>query len=247
MLRAGGSPVKLVFLGTRGEIESRTERHEHHSALLFLHAGRRVMVDCGLDWLGKVAELAPDAVAVTHAHPDHAGGLRSGAPCPVYATDVALRAMRRYPIDAVAIRSRVPVELAGLRFEAFAVEHSLRAPAVGYRVSDGMTTVFYVPDVVMIREQSEALYGLQLYVGDGASLRRSIIRRRDGVLIGHASIRAQLGWCATEGVPRAIFTHCGSQLVRGDAEALVAEVAAMGVERGLRADIAYDGLRLDLD
>lgn len=44
------------------------------------------MLDCGADWLGRVARLRPSAIVLTHAHPDHAAGLADGAPCPVYAT-----------------------------------------------------------------------------------------------------------------------------------------------------------------
>ena len=38
-----------------------------------------------------------------------------------------------------------------ISFEAFAVEHSLRAPAVGYRIRSGRITAFYVPDLAAIR------------------------------------------------------------------------------------------------
>jgi glyoxylase-like metal-dependent hydrolase (beta-lactamase superfamily II) len=37
------------------------------------------MIDCGADWLGEVDRVAPDVIVLTHAHPDHAGGLRKGA------------------------------------------------------------------------------------------------------------------------------------------------------------------------
>ena len=35
------------------------------------------MIDCGLDWLGKFEKLQPDAIVLTHAHPDHAWGLKN--------------------------------------------------------------------------------------------------------------------------------------------------------------------------
>lgn len=91
--------MKLTFLGTRGYIEARTARHRRHAALLVSYRGARVMVDCGEDWLGRIAALRPDAIVVTHAHPDHAGGLVAGTPCPVYASAETWRAIERYPIN----------------------------------------------------------------------------------------------------------------------------------------------------
>jgi hypothetical protein len=44
--------MELTFLGTRGEIERRTRRHRMHTSLMVSHRGARVMIDCGLDWLG---------------------------------------------------------------------------------------------------------------------------------------------------------------------------------------------------
>jgi len=75
--------LRLRFLGTRGEIEVRTHRHRRHSSLLVGYRRSEVMIDCGLDWRDGLAGVRPDAIVLTHAHPDHAAGLRDGAPCPV--------------------------------------------------------------------------------------------------------------------------------------------------------------------
>lgn len=202
-------------------------------------------MDCGLDWLESVARLQPKAIALTHAHPDHAAGLRRGAPCPVFASEVTWRALQRYPLqEREVVGLRRPLVIGGLTLEAFPLEHSVRAPAVGYRITAGTATVFYAPDVVSIREPEDALEGIEVYVGDGAAITRSIVRRRDGAMIGHASIRTQLDWCAEEGVRRAIFTHCGSEIVRGNERAAGAKVAALGEERGVEAEIAFDGMEV---
>jgi phosphoribosyl 1,2-cyclic phosphodiesterase len=236
--------VKIRFLGTRGEIEHSTARHRRHSSLAVAFRGRDVMVDCGLDWLESVGRLNPNAIVVTHAHPDHAAGLRRGSPCPVFATEVTWQALRRYPLaEREVVKPRKPLVIGGITFEAFPLEHSLRAPAVGYRITAGKAAVFYAPDVVSIRGQDRALEGLDVYVGDGAAITRGIIRRRDDTPIGHASIRTQLDWCAESGVRRAIFTHCGSEIVRGDGRA-AAKVDALGGERGVEAEIAFDGMEL---
>jgi phosphoribosyl 1,2-cyclic phosphodiesterase len=239
--------VTLRFLGTRGEIEVRTHRHRRHSSLLAGYRRREVMIDCGLDWRDGLAGVRPDAIVLTHAHPDHAAGLQDGAPCPVYAPAETWSAIDRYPIaERAIVEPRRPLKVLGLEFEAFPVEHSLRAPAVGYRLTAGRAVDFYAPDLVSIGDEREALSGLDLYVGDGAAVRRSIVRRREGRAIGHASIRAQLEWCASAGIRRAVFTHCGSEIVKGEAHAVAAAVRALGGEHGIEARIAHDGVELSV-
>ncbi len=104
-----------------------------------------------------------------------------GAPCPVYATKVTWQALRRYPVrEREVAEPRKPQRIGGIGFEAFDLEHSLRAPAVGYRITAGTVSLFYAPDVVSIHDQNEALAGISLYVGDGAAVTRAIIRHRDG-------------------------------------------------------------------
>jgi phosphoribosyl 1,2-cyclic phosphodiesterase len=237
--------MKLTFLGTRGEIESRTRRHRMHSSLLVSYCGAKVMIDCGLDWLGKFGQLNADAIVLTHAHPDHAWGLKNGAPCPVHATLKTWRTLKQCDIeDRHLIKERTPTKICGITFEAFPVEHSILAPAVAYRVSAGQARIFYAPDVVFIRDRAAALKGVQIYIGDGATLTRSFIRRRGKTLIGHSPVRTQLAWCAKQGVPRAVITHCGSEIVKGDERKIGAQLRQMAAGRGIEVSIAHDGMEL---
>lgn len=237
--------MKLLFLGTRGEIDARTQRHGMHASLEVSYYGKRVMIDCGVDWRDEVVDLDPDAIVLTHAHPDHAWGLKDGAPCPVYATEVTWESIGSYPIeDRVVVEPRRPLDIEGITFEAFGVEHSIRAPAVGYRMTAGPSSIFYVPDVAYIPERAEALAGIDVYVGDGATIKRSMVRRKGDQIFGHAPISTQLTWCRKEGVGRAIFTHCGSQIVEGDEEEVVGRVTALAKERGVEVAIAYDGMEV---
>jgi hypothetical protein len=63
-------------------------------------------------------------------------------------------------------------------------------------------------------------------------------------LIGHAAVGAQLVWCREQGVGHAIFTHCGSGIVRTDARTIGARIARLGREQGVEASVAHDGQRL---
>jgi phosphoribosyl 1,2-cyclic phosphodiesterase len=239
--------VKLTFVGTRGEIDARTPRHRMHTSLLISHRNSRVMIDCGLDWLGKLKRVDPSAIVLTHGHPDHAWGLKRGAPCPVYAPRNTWQELQNYPIkDRHVIDERTPTKIDGITFESFPVEHSVLSPAVGYRVSAGRACIFYAPDLIFIHQRSAALKRVQIYVGDGATLTRSFIRRRGKALIGHSPVRTQLTWCQKEAVPRAIITHCGSEIVTGDEREIAAKLRAIAAERGVGVRIAYDGMKVTL-
>ena len=239
--------MTLTFLGTRGEIEARTRRHRMHTSLVVSYRTAEVTIDCGLDWLGERKRVAPSAIVLTHAHPDHAWGLRDGAPCPVHAPQKTWQTLTRCRVeDRHVINERSPTKICGITFEAFPLEHSILAPAVGYRVSAGRASIFYVPDLVFIHERAEALKNVQIYIGDGATVTRSFIRRRGKTLIGHSPVRTQLTWCEKEGVAQAIITHCGSEIVTGDERKLSTKLRAMGAERGVEVRIAYDGMKLTL-
>jgi len=49
-----------------------------------------------------------------------------------------------------------------------------------------------------------------------------------------------------ERVPRAIFTHCGTEIVTGDERRLAAKLRSMGAKRGAKVRIAYDRMEAAL-
>jgi ribonuclease BN (tRNA processing enzyme) len=244
-VQAETGTFELIFLGTRGGIKLRSRRHQRHSSLLVRHNDARIMIDCGADWLHVLPAVAPTAIVLTHAHPDHASGLAQGAPCPVYATRETSKLLRRFPVhDWRTVPLGRAVVIGGVRFKAYAVQHSMRAPAVGYHVSAAGRSLFYLPDVAWLANASHALRGVDIYIGDGASLTRPLVRRRPGTLIGHATMATQLDWCREAHVRHAVFSHCGSEVVGGDARWLNALLRRLGHEREVDARFACDGLRL---
>ncbi len=242
--------MKITFLGTRGEIKPKTKYHRMHTSTLFQVDKERVMVDCGTSWLGNINKARPDHIVLTHAHPDHAEGLKRGAPCPVWATKKTWSLIDKYPIPKSQRRLIVPRKkrrIGGIQFEAFDVLHSLLCPAVGYRITKGKNRLFYAPDVAWIEKIEEAFKSIQIYIGDGATITRPMIRKAKGTnqIFGHATVRQQLTWCQKQGVPEMIVTHCGSDIVshRSKAEKQITKIAG---ERDVDVMIAYDGMILHL-
>jgi phosphoribosyl 1,2-cyclic phosphodiesterase len=119
-------------------------------------------------------------------------------------------------------------------------KHSIRAPCVGYLVSAKSTSLFYLPDAAKLPNPAQALRDISVF-GDGATLRRPIIREKCGMLVGHASITTQLDWCDRAHVNKAVFTHCSSPIVRGDARVFSAMVCSLGRKHGMEASLACDG------
>lgn len=238
--------MRLLFLGTKANIPISSPEHAYHSALLVEASGTRVMVDCGADWLGRHPPDI-DAIILTHAHPDHADGLRRGADCPVFATQSTWDSFRRrVRLDRRLLDTASATPVCSLDVAAVPIRHSLRAPAVALVIGHRGSRFAYAPDVLSLPDPAAVLGGISLYVGDGSALRRSIVRGRDEERVGHASIQEQLRWCAEYHVLRALFTHCGQQLLRLGYEQSNATVRAMGVALGVDAHTARDGMELRL-
>jgi glyoxylase-like metal-dependent hydrolase (beta-lactamase superfamily II) len=67
--------VRLILLGTRGEIPVRSRWHSRHTSTAIVSRYGCVVIDFGEDWREEARNLRADALILTHAHPDHVAGL----------------------------------------------------------------------------------------------------------------------------------------------------------------------------
>ena len=241
--------MKLSFLGSRGYVEESSATHRGHSAFLVEEDGFRLLCDFGENHAGTLREVRPDAVVVSHAHPDHAWGLREGTAIPVFASATTHAIVKDFPIGRrIALAPARRRRVGPFRVTLFPVVHSVRCPCTAIRVESPRTRLLYSGDVVSFPHPDAAFAGIDLYVGDGSTLSGSLVRRhKSGELIGHTTIRAQLGWLGRYGVAGAIFAHFGKGPIEiGDA-ALRARVDELAREKApaCRVEIATDGAEFE--
>ena len=242
--------MRLHFYGTKGYVEESSRAHSGHSAFVLEEVGFRLLCDFGQNRKGMLSRIRPDAVFVSHAHPDHAWGLEEGTEVPVYASEITHDILAKLPItNRVVLEPDVPAEVGPFRLTAFPVLHSIRCPGIAARIAIGGFTLVYSGDIVAFEDPEAALAGADLYVGDGSTLTGSLVRRhKSGALIGHTTVRAQLGWLARHGIPRAIFSHFGKGPIEMGEPSLEDALAQLATSPppGCAVTSAHDGMELEI-
>ena len=238
--------MRLHFFGTKGYVDEESPPHRGHSAWILETADFRLLCDFGQNRRGMLEKLAPDAIFVSHAHPDHAWGLAEGTPIPVFASAVTHELTKDYSLrDRRVLEPGRTAKAGPLALTAFPVVHSVRCPCVAARIETPEGIVVYSGDVVSFEEPEPALSGASLYVGDGSTLKGSLVRRHaaSGTLIGHTTVSAQLGWLARFGVPRAVFSHFGKGPIEMGEAALAESLRDLAEKKAPGCDVhaASDG------
>lgn len=242
--------MKLHFYGTKGYVEEASSSHSGHSAFTVEAERFRLLCDFGENRKGLLAKIRPDAIFISHAHPDHSWGLEEGTSAPVYASAVTHELTAKMPIGTrISLEPGKRASAGPFRLTAMPVVHSVRCPGIGVRLEVSGRILVYSGDVVAFENPEEALDGAAVYVGDGSTLKGSLVRRHpSGTLIGHTTVRAQLGWLAKNGVPRAVFSHFGKGPIEMGDKALREALGELVGERapGCEVTAAHDGLTLEV-
>ena len=231
--------ARLTFLGTRGEIEEETASHRYHSSLVISSGGTRLLIDYGMLQRYSLADINPTAILITHAHPDHYRWLKMDelAITPVYLTRETLDYGRFQPRESRVIEPGEEYAIGPFKCMAYRVIHSIRCPAVGWKIRVEGKTLVYNSDIIDIVEKEKVLQGVDYYIGDGSAVKANLVRRRGDQLFGHTRMITQIHWCQTYGINNIIFTHLGKETLREE------ESFKAGHPE---ATLAYDGMEIEI-
>ena len=131
-----GHSVKLRFLGTKGEIEEFTDRHQYNASLLLEYGGTRLLIDYGKLRKYTLQELKPDYILITHAHPDPYAWLYEDikTDIPVYLTQETYDYGKYRPANPRIIKPGEEFDNGPFHWTDYRVMHSIRCPAVGFKL-----------------------------------------------------------------------------------------------------------------
>jgi ribonuclease BN (tRNA processing enzyme) len=242
--------VRLHFYGTRGYVPESSREHAGHSAFVLEAEGFRLLCDFGENRKGMLEKIRPDAIFVSHAHPDHGWGLWEGTNLPVHASAATHGLLAELPLlNRVTLAPEKSVAIGPFRLTPHPVIHSIRCPCIAARIEIGGFALVYSGDIVAFEDPDAALRGADFYIGDGSTLTGKLVRRHEsGVLLGHTTVRAQLGWLARHGIMRAAFSHFGRDAIAMGDDALKAELEVLAGANppGCAVTAAYDGLEMEV-
>lgn len=211
----------LVFLGTKGEIEEFTQNHQCHSSLLLVAEKTKLVIDYGRLHKYELEEIKPDALLITHAHPDHYLWLEkeTRTHIPVYLTRETFDYGNFKPENYAIIVPGEAFDVGTFEILPYLVLHSLRCPAVGFKITTPEhKTIIYNPDLVDIVEKDKMLRAVHVYIGDGSSIKANLVRRKDDKIFGHTKITTQINWCKKYKINKVIFTHLGKETIENEVE-----------------------------
>jgi len=226
--------MKITILGVKGEIEESKPEHEKQSGILL----DNLLIDLGE--FHNIEELDFDFLIISHGHDDHIKGLAGKTiEVPVfsnYKTKLFLDKQETIIKDWRKIKHGSTFQINGFRIKAFETIHSIKAPGLAFKIKHSDGNLGVTSDIITIEDRREFLKNLDVIIADGSFMLKGIVRRKDGKIYGHCSLRDIFRWCFNFKVPQVIVQHYGAWYMKKFDEEKLKEI-----EKGLKVFYAKDG------
>ena len=233
--------MKIIFLGTLGEIEEICPGHKKKSGVLFVKDGKKLLVDCGDP---SHLETNPDYIFITHFHPDHYLGLENRS-LEIYTSKICTRDL---PEDlSVKLKTIDSGKLGPFKVQTFPTIHSKKVHSVALKVDN----VLYTSDLIGFsngakEDRDKIFQGVDFVIGDGSFIKKGGMVRRDpdtGEIYGHTGIPNIVKWCEEQNVKALFITHFGEWFTKDPKKGIE---KLQSLSKTLKILPARDGLEVDL-
>ncbi len=205
------------------EYKAGGKSRRNYTATLFTIGDDNLLINAPKGIIGMVGDrkVKPNFVLLEHIHEDVIGGLhelRALKPI-VFATKEVWAYLRKhyralsgqkgkfdkiYNFKRYVIKPGETFKAGQFEVMGAAVKHAKPGDpdALGFKIKLGNRNVWHCSDVLSIPNHETLLKGVDIFIGDGASLRR-------GIRPGHASMEDQIKWAQEADIPKIFFTQIG--------------------------------------
>lgn len=231
--------MHIRILGTRGEIDASAPYHSRHSGVLI---DQTLLVDLGER---EYLESRPEAVLITHLHPDHAYFVRGRHK--TLPEDIPIYAPEKSEDSAVRVLDEKKT-ISGYAVQPIPTHHSLKVQSRAYVIEGNGKKILYTGDMIWINKEYHSHFdALDLVITDGSYVRKGGMIRRDkktGRIYGHNGI-PDLVHLFKDFCPHIVFIHFGSWFYK-DAEKAKNKLNVLARENGITITPGYDNLEFDV-
>lgn len=193
------------------------------ACLAIEHNGKLILLDAGPDinyQLQRARLPQPNAICLTHAHPDANYGLKFFPHTQIYSE------------TGGTTKAGKLLNLFGVKILPFRVRHARNTPTVGFLVHLPKKKIIYATDMVSLNGLKKYFQQADMVFCDG-----SILQRSWG---GHLAMVSQLKTYKKWGLKRIFFTHIGHATLPHQ------ELRLFVKNKYKNADVAYDGMIVKL-
>lgn len=231
--------MKIKILGTRGEIKVSAPFHSRHSGVLI---NNTLLLDCGEP---EFLEYKPQAILITHLHPDHAFFVRHHETLPHL--QASWYAPEEYDHAGIIVPTK-PFTVAGYHITPIPTIHSLKVKSQAYLIQKGDKKLFYTGDMIWIEKQyHHLLHNCDAIITEGSYIREGGMVRRDPAtekIYGHTGV-PNLMHLFKQFTHTLVLMHFGSWFYK-DIEHARTELTDLAHQNEITIIIGYDGLEITL-
>ena len=230
--------MHIKILGTRGEIKESAPYHSQHSGMLL---DDLLMFDCGEP---SFLKYKPEAIFITHLHPDHAFFVRRG-----YIMNWDILTMPWYAPETFRKRGIAlhnPLVIEGYEITPIPTIHSTKVLSQAYSIVKNGKKIVYTGDMIWIEKQyHHLLEGSDLIITEASYMRKGGLVRKHavtGALYGHTGV-PNLIHLFQHYTKKMLFMHFGAWFYK-DMKKAHQQFHALAHEHGIEIIVGYDGLEL---
>lgn len=233
--------MKVKILGTRGEIEPSAPYHSRHSGALI---DKNILFDLGEK---KFLIYHPNAIFITHLHPDHAFFIRD--PKKEININIPMYAPESYKNQVEVKKISKSKRLDGYKITPIPTHHSLKVKSQAYLIQKDDQKILYTGDMIWIdKKYHHLLKNMNLVITEASYLRKGGLIRKDKdteKIYGHTGI-PDLMRLFSKFCKNIILIHFGSWFYEDIKEARE-KIGTLSKEYDINVIVGYDGLEIGLE